>query len=85
MSKCRFTGYAECYRYRVLDRMKQDCRYYLGNGNRAESVLWGGTVEQHIDYMREIWDSFPIDKKPEWLTMEDINTFERQMRKEVAA
>ena len=83
MSKCRFTGYADHYRYRVLDRMRQDCLYFLGNGNRHEKHLWSGSVKQHISDMREIYESLP--EKPEWLSKEDIDALELEMCKEVSA
>jgi len=68
------------FKYQLLDRMKSDCLYYLGNGNRNNIHLWCvGNEEKHIDYMKELWNSFPTDKKPEWLTYNDITNFERQM------
>lgn len=29
-------------RYQMLDRMKQDCEYFLGHGNRVTKYLWAG-------------------------------------------
>lgn len=29
--------------------------------------------------MKSIWDSFPADGKPEWLTVEQIENYERRM------
>ena len=34
-------------RYQMLDRMKQDCEYFLGCGNRATKYLWAGNVADH--------------------------------------
>ena len=39
------------YEYMLLDRCKQDCEYYLGNGNGKDKYLWGGNVEAHIAKM----------------------------------
>ena len=36
------------FRYMMLDRLRVDCEYFLGNGNRNEKHLWAGDVERHI-------------------------------------
>ena len=33
-------------RYQMLDRMKQDCEYFLGHGNRVTKYLWAGNVHR---------------------------------------
>ena len=66
------------FRYSMLDRMRMDCEYYLGNGNRHGQYLWMSMDPQgHIDVMRALWDSF--DEKPEWLTREKIDWYADQM------
>lgn len=35
-------------RYQMLDRMRQDCEYFLGCGNRVTKYLWAGNVADHI-------------------------------------
>jgi len=67
------------FRYMLLDRMRGDCDYFLGNGRIYGSHLWAGNVQDQIGYMRAIWESFPEDGKPEWLTMEQISDYEREM------
>ena len=67
------------FRYRLLDRMKEDCKYFLGSGNRQEKYLWAKDAFRHIEYMKFLWGSFSEDAKPEWLTMEDIEQFEKEM------
>lgn len=42
----------EKYRYMLLDRMRSDCAYYLGNGNRQVKHLWAGNVEEQIEDMK---------------------------------
>lgn len=66
------------FRYMMLDRMRQDCEYYLRIGGSAK-VLWAGDEKQHIQNMKDIWNSFDENDKPEWLTMEDIEQFEKLM------
>ena len=69
----------DIYKYMLLDRMKSDCKYYLGNGHRNVKDLWAGVEKGHIENMKALWNSFPDDKKPEWLTMEEIEEFEKEM------
>ena len=63
--------------YRLLSRLKSDCEYFLGTGARAEKHLWAGSVDEQIDKMRELYDLLP--EKPEWLSKQDIDNYERQM------
>ena len=63
--------------YRLLSRLKSDCEYFLSTGARAEKHLWAGSVDEQIDKMREIYDLLP--EKPEWLSKQDIDNYERQM------
>lgn len=71
------------FRYSMLGRLKADCDYFLGCGNRYEGHLWAGSVEKQIKEMRERWNSFEEDEKPEWLTMEQINEYEKRMENAV--
>ena len=64
--------------YQLLDRLRSDCRYYL-DGHRNPDLLWAGSVEEQIKEMRKLYNSFPSDKKPQWITEEDINHFEAEM------
>ena len=73
----RFALYIEShdeqFKYMLLDRLRMDCKYYLGSGNGSEHCLWGETVEMHIKYMYIIYDSLKI--KPEWLTKHQIKVY----------
>lgn len=70
------------FRYQLLDRLRQDCEYYLGFGNRSRNSLWAEDEFIQIQTMKDIWNSFPEEDKPEWLTWEDILEYERQMKGE---
>ena len=70
------------YRYMLLDRLRQDCEYYL-NGHECVNHLWGKTEEEQIDYMLFIWDLFTENEKPEWLSREQIIEFGKRMGVEV--
>lgn len=52
---CGFALYIENheeeFKYQLLDRLRCDCKYFLGAGNRHEKYLWGGTVKMHIEFM----------------------------------
>lgn len=65
--------------YQLLGRLKMDCEYFLGYGNRHEKHLWAGNVADQIQKMKELHNKFSADKKPEWLTHDDILSYERQM------
>ena len=69
----------ESFAYQMLGRLKSDCDYFLGNGFGYEPHLWAGTVEKQIKEMRDRWNAFADEDKPEWLTMEQINEYERNM------
>lgn len=70
---------AKRHEYSMLGRLKADCDYFLGNGNRYEGHLWAGNVAEQISEMKRRWEAFEDDEKPEWLTMEDIEEYERRM------
>ena len=63
--------------YRLLDRLRVDCEYFLGAGNRAEKRLWAGSVYEQVVKMRELYDALP--QKPEWLTKEMIEDYADRM------
>ena len=68
------------YNYMLLDRLKSDCEYFLGYGNGSERHLWAGNIDDQIAKMKELYNSFSDDQKPEWITMEDINNYEKEMK-----
>lgn len=66
--------------YRLLSRCKSDCLYFLGYGNRCEKHLYYGEVKKHIEQMKKIYLNLPEESRPEWLTLDDITNFEKQMQ-----
>ena len=41
----------DSYKYMLLDRMKMDCNYYLGNGNRLKKIFMvRGRERAHWEY-----------------------------------
>lgn len=77
-----WTKYEPKFRYMMLDRMRQDCDYYLGYGNRNTSQLWAGDEKAQIENMKALWNSFPEEDKPEWLTWDELLEYEKEMRTE---
>jgi len=69
------------FNYIMLDRLRSDCDYYLGYGNRCKNRLCYDDEQKHIDKMKELYDSFPEGEKPEWLTYEQILDYEKSMIK----
>lgn len=68
------------FNYMLLDRLAQDCDYYIKHpGKGAARQLWAQDEQAQIDKMRELWDSFAEDAKPQWLTMEQINEYAKKM------
>ena len=68
------------FEYQLLDRLKMDCDYILGAGGpSAVKYLHQGSVEAQISKMRELYDSLPDNAKPEWLTLADIERYDREL------
>lgn len=69
----------ERYKYALLDRLRADAEYYLNA--KSDKYLWSGNPKQHIIDMKALYNSFDNDKKPEWLTEEKINEYEKEFEK----
>lgn len=67
------------FNYMMLSRLQSDCEYYLGNGKRSDKYLWAGNEEAQIEEMKRLYNSFEDSKKPQWISMEDIEQYEEQM------
>ena len=67
------------FRYMMLDRMRQDCNYYFGNGLEYAGNLWAKDEKTHIACMLAIWDTFEPDERPEWISKEDIIDYAHAM------
>ena len=69
----------QSFNYQLLGRLQQDNEYFLGNGNGSTKHLWAGNVKDQIKKMKEIFKT--LKEKPKWITMKDINNYEKQMLK----
>ena len=65
------------FRYMLLDRMRSDVKYFLGNGNRHEPDLWAGNAKDHIIIMDALMRSLP--EQPQWLSTEQLIDYADQM------
>lgn len=61
----------------LLGRLQADCEYYLGFGNRDKKRLWALDEIEQIEKMKELYAWLP--EKPEWISMEMIESYENQM------
>ena len=64
------------FNYMMLGKLKGDCEYFLGHGNMSLNIL---TPKAHIEEMKKLWNGFPENGKPEWLTWEQILKYEKDM------
>jgi len=62
--------------YMMLSRMQSDCKYYSSaeHFNRAHA----STIQETIEEMKRLWHKFPEDLKPEWITLEEIEGYEKK-------
>lgn len=67
------------FRYQLLSRMQGDCNYYLGYGGKSKHVLWARDEQEQIQTMKDLWNSFSEEDKPEWLNWNDILEYENKM------
>lgn len=68
------------FKYKLLSRLQSDCEYFLGAGNRAEKYLWANNVEDQIALMKALYNSFAEEDKPEWITLDKIEEYEKEMK-----
>lgn len=69
-------------KYQFLSRMKTECKYItgpFGPKHRIEFNLWADNVNDQIDNMKALWNSFSEEGKPEWLSMEQIDKYKEQL------
>ena len=79
MNKKYFEDYNDPrFLYQMLSRLESDCKYFLENGNGVEKYLWALKVDNQISAMKEIYNK--LKEKPEWLSLEQINSYEKQMK-----
>ena len=69
------------FQYSMLGRLKTDCEYFLGNGNRHVKHLWALDASDHVGLVKALFNHLESNgKKIEWLSIEDILKFEKEMK-----
>lgn len=69
--------------YMMLDRLRTDCGYFLTNGNGNLKDLYYKDIDKHIDEMKKIYNSFSKNERPEWITLEEIETIKEAMKEKL--
>ena len=62
--------------YMMLSRMQMDCKYYKNADHYNHAHCQ--TAKEMIESMKERWNKFPDDLKPEWITWEEILEYEKK-------
>lgn len=65
------------FEYMLLGRLRDDCEYWLGYGERYDKYLWAGSPQRQIEKMLEIYDG--LEDKPEWISRKDILDYAERM------
>lgn len=63
----------------MLGRLRSDCDYYLGNGNRYAKNLWARDEKRQIAEMRNLLANIPAEYRNGCITSEEIDEYERKM------
>ncbi len=67
------------FNYQMLDRLRMDCNTHLDTESRYARRLTENQKKNTIEEMKNLWNNLPADKKPEWLTFEQILEYEKAM------
>lgn len=69
--------------YMMLDRLRSDCDYFLGNGNGYLGHLYYKDIDRHIEEMKKIYESFSEQEKPEWISLQEIENYRDKMNEKL--
>lgn len=67
-------------RQNLFLRLRDECLYYIGNGNGSDKYLWSGNAETQINDMLKLWDSFALNEQPYQITKDGIYTLGNRMQ-----
>lgn len=73
-------GDGQEYKYMMLDRLLQDCKYFLWMSTSVRS-LYFPSIARHMFEMRQYWKELNI--KPEWLSYKQIGKLEHKMNQQL--
>lgn len=73
-------GEGQEHKYMMLDRLLQDCKYFLWMSPSVRS-LYFPSIARHMFEMRQYWKELNI--KPEWLSYKQIGKLEHKMNQQL--
>ena len=79
------------FEYSLLSRLKDECEAYIGKTGDEEEDRWdcryrnthnigADNIEEQVNKMKELWNRFPDDLKPEWCSWTDIEDLEYKVK-----
>lgn len=74
-----FIRHTREYDYMMLGRLESDCKYFIGYGNGYEGHLYFKDVNEHCNEMKKLYESFSEKEKPEWICIEKIEEYRKEM------
>ena len=67
------------FEYMMLSRLKSDCDTHLDTENKYAYRLAESARAGIIKNMKDLWNGFKDNEKPEWLTWEQILEYEKKI------
>lgn len=67
------------FNYQLLSRYQSDVLYFIGYGDGNLNRLIDDSIDNHITKMKQMYDEFNDDKKPEWISHEIIDIYKKYM------
>lgn len=68
------------FKYQMLDRLRMDCDYFLGNGNGYVEHLYYKDIDKQVEEMKKLYNSFSDEEKPKWITLDNIEEYKNKMQ-----
>lgn len=69
--------------YMMLDRLRTDCEYFLGNGNGFLGSLYYKDIDKQIEEMKKLYESFSEQEKPKWISLKNIEDYKEKMEEKL--
>ena len=64
----------------LLGRLIADCEYFIGSLPSVKR-LWAGSIKGQIEKMTELFNSFPKNETPKYITLAKIKEYGKLMTK----
>lgn len=66
-------------REKILYQLSEECDFFLGKGRCNPNILRTKETSKQIDLMLKLWDSFPENKRPVWISRTKIIEYGEKM------